>query len=409
MVPPSPTHRRRQSSTSIHNLPSRSRRSSIYSTPSKRSSRAFGSDALSPLELDSRTLGSSFGVGDGNDLGNLEDELAGAWEEDGQGTEDGESSQLDGGITRSPSSPMKNIVYGLEKIRDSGIDVPSRMGSANTSANTSPTHRRKSSATQPAARISRGHSTSHWEEVAVGHDISKSLQACMREIELLATATSVVDETIEEEPPRDTISGFVKSLQDLGGQHSSLETNTTRLITAHASLATHMAHAVRTIQSLAYHVVSPMSSAYSLEVEEIDATLAILDAAVQALPRPTLDARSGLERLSSTTDDLMASLSDLSDSIHMSRHLTETATRRLKGTRDMVSTIRKELQQADDGRLWIESGDWDQKLADREAATACRDILSGFDKTCDDWRKRLLDSQEAQHKGAGAEKHQAQR
>lgn len=398
MVPPSPGHRRRQSSISVNNFSNHSRRSSTYSTPSKRSSQAFGNDSLSPLELDSRALGSSFGVGDGNDLGNLEDELEDAWEGGYQETEDGDNSQLDGGIVRSPTPPAKDINYDLDKFRDSGVHVPTRTGSTGTSANTSPTHRRKSSGTRFPTRRSRGQTLSQWEEEEIIDGISKSLQACMRDVELLANATTLADGTIEEEPDaRNTITGFIDSLRDLPRQHGNLETNTTRLVTAHTSLATHMAHSVRTIQPLAYQIVSLGSSASTLEVNELDGTLEALDAALESLPRPTVDVRTGLERLSSSTRNLAATLSELSDSLHMARQLTETATRRLKGTRDMVTTLRKELRQAEEGRLGIDDGGWDEKLARREGAAACQDILSGFDKACNDWRQRLLDGQTNEH------------
>lgn len=398
MLSSSPTHRRRQSSISIKppkpSSTSNSRRNSQYSPSSQRSSRRFDGDehscATSPRH--SHDFASSIGLHSGNDLGNLADELAGAWDED-EGEEDSnDTSQLDGSLLQHQSLPKTPLKYDLEKIRDSGIDVSSPPGSS-ASTSTSPVRKGHLSELEHTRRRSE-ESPIDGRSIVPVDDIPRTLHACIKEIELLAASGLGTDDTIAEYPEaQDPTSRLLISLRKLGSQRSTFETHTTRLITAHSSIAMHLANTHRTLQSFSYFFVSPLPSLMLLDEEEFDDILSVLSKTLASLPQPTVAALSGLDRLHSTSKDAIASLSNLSDSLHMTRQATATAARRLKGTKDMVSQLRDDLRKADEGVLWIESGHWDRRLANREAASSCRDILGGFEETCDGWRRRLFDGQ----------------
>jgi len=58
-----------------------------------------------------------------------------------------------------------------------------------------------------------------------------------------------------------------------------------------------------------------------------------------------------------------------------------------------VTTMKIELEEAEEGRRWLEKGKWDQKLRNKDAAAVCRDVVGGFEAVCEDWRRRLLSGQ----------------
>ncbi len=44
--------------------------------------------------------------------------------------------------------------------------------------------------------------------------------------------------------------------------------------------------------------------------------------------------------------------------------------------------------------LWIEQGDWDRRLREREAGSACGDVLKGFEEKCGVLRNSLCEGLE---------------
>ena len=401
--PASPTWRRRRtssaaSSTQATPLYSESRRSSHYSTGSRRSS--LQNQSISG-DLGSSVLGTS----GHNAQDNLATELAGAMDEEEsikEGVEDTEPSQLDGTFQQHTSPPLSPIKADPERIRDSGIHVDSSPGTK-TSAQMSSSQVRQPSKSKHSRTQSRTHSRkqSRVESGIPKHedhnqeDIPPSLQTRITEIEALARQGSNKDDTIEEvENPMDQ---FLSSLKDLGGQQGSLESYATRLITTHTSLSMHLAHQRKTLQSLAHFILSPLPSQPLFDDEDGGTDLLPLIASVMnATPQPTFEALSGLHRLFTTTRELTSSLSSLSDSLHMSRQITSTATRRLKGAKEVVAEMSNELRATEDGIRWIEEGQWDSKLERRECAKVCKDVVGGFEEVCNGWKAKL-------EQGAGAE------
>lgn len=107
------------------------------------------------------------------------------------------------------------------------------------------------------------------------------------------------------------------------------------------------------------------------------------------IPRPATAAYNSLTALHSITSDLVQTLNYLSDTLHMSRQTTITATRRLKSAKELVSELRKEEDLREEGELWLTRGNWSEKLKKRECARVCGEVVGGFEEVCNTWRARL--------------------
>ena len=197
-------------------------------------------------------------------------------------------------------------------------------------------------------------------------------------------------------PDSDPVLRLLSELRDLGPQ-ATLETHATRLITSHTALAMHITHQTRALQSLSYTILSPLSP--PPDPDTIDALLPLLAASLTSTPQPTTNALQDLARLGAAGRDVVGTLGALSDSLHMSREITNTAARRLRSARELVGQLRREWECAEVGRRWIEEGGWEGRLEGREGAAVCRDVLGGFEEVCEGWRERLV--REGPEVGAG--------
>jgi hypothetical protein len=108
------------------------------------------------------------------------------------------------------------------------------------------------------------------------------------------------------------------------------------------------------------------------------------------MPRPTTAAFNSLSQLHGLTADLVQTLNYLSDTLHMSRQTTTTATRRLRSARELVAEMKREEEERQEGELWLQKGNWSERLGARECAGVCGDVVGGFEEVCNDWRARLL-------------------
>lgn len=75
----------------------------------------------------------------------------------------------------------------------------------------------------------------------------------------------------------------------------------------------------------------------------------------------------------------------------MSRHTQATAQRRLRSVREALAEWRRESEAKEEGERYIEKGEWNRKLQERESKKVCEGVVSGFEKECDGWRKRLVE------------------
>ncbi|KAG5973372.1 hypothetical protein E4U58_005288 [Claviceps cyperi] len=182
-------------------------------------------------------------------------------------------------------------------------------------------------------------------------------------------------------------------LRDLGSQ-LTVEGNASRLITAHTALATHLVHQTRQLHGLTFPLLSPLVPAP--DGETIEDLIPLLVSLSAQMPRPSTFAFSSINALHTITSDLIQTLSYLSDTLQMSRQTTAMATRRLKSAKDLVSEIRRDEELREEGERWLHRGNWSQRLARRECASVCVEVIDGFENVCNDWRQRLLAQADSQ-------------
>lgn len=114
------------------------------------------------------------------------------------------------------------------------------------------------------------------------------------------------------------------------------------------------------------------------------------------MPRPSTSAFNSLTALHSLTSDLIQTLNYLSDTLHMSRQTTVTATRRLKSAKELVAEMRRDEELREEGERWLARGNWGERLQKRECAGVCGEVIGGFEEVCNGWRERLLAQAESQ-------------
>ena len=124
--------------------------------------------------------------------------------------------------------------------------------------------------------------------------------------------------------------------------------------------------------------------------ETIDTLLPMLVSLSELMPRPSTGAFNSLTSLHSVTSDLVQTLNYLSDTLHMSRQTTTTATRRLKSAKDLVAELRRDEELREEGERWLDRGNWSERLRNRECAHVCREVVGGFEEVCNTWRQRLV-------------------
>lgn len=364
--------------------------------------------------------GGEGGGGGGNDggLGNLADELAEAWDEDEDEDEDADADadagEIEGEIGNDDELPrpqtldeqVSNVAGGVGGVggRLNELSLHDDTGTGSPI----PSKRNKTSATHQRAE-SRGSPGSPCGGGGGGGD---------SEFEDAAALAGVLDERINGieklshyPAGQELVARMVQQLRDISGQ-SKIETNTSRLITAHSSVTAHLAAQTRALQA----ATQPLLYAAQftpLAPHDIEAVIPLIDGLIPQLPYPVLhrhrqdedegedegevspqpqqgDAVTSLRALLTQTSDLIHDLRSISDTLHESRQLTSAATRRLRSARELLADIRWDEQVREEGLRFIEKGEWDRRLAQREAKKACGDVVGGFEKVCGEWRMRLF-------------------
>ncbi|KAM5432928.1 hypothetical protein MferCBS49748_004957 [Microsporum ferrugineum] len=371
-------------------------------------------------------------------LGSLADELADAWDDDVEdisGLREGRDGDVFGdGHPGSPRNSMRNDSHGgvngefVDSIHDMGIGMGSKAsrgqdGSESecegglrpskprpkSMANNTQRHRRYESSLYDGSEYGPD---SDIEECA---DISPALEARMAAIDQLVRFGNSEAEHLSNE----VMGRVIHGLRDLGGQ-SEIESGASRLITAHASLTSHLTHQTRSLQTLTHPLL--FSHFPVLSSDAIDGLIPLIEDVLPNLPFPvqsnpaaststslphefspsqcsTTSSGSNtaatnpllsLQALLAQTSDLTHTLRTLSDTLHESRQLTSAASRRLKSVRELVSEIRRDEEAREEGTAWIEQGEWDKRLGEREAGRVCGDVVSGFEAVCGEWRDRLF-------------------
>lgn len=161
-------------------------------------------------------------------------------------------------------------------------------------------------------------------------------------------------------------------------------------MTAHTAVASNLAHQTRLIQTLSHHFVSPFLIPPAAEV--IDALLPLIVTTLEFLPPPNPRAINSLHSLHSSALELISTLSMLADSLNMLRQTTSLASRKLKAAKDVLDELKKESDIREEGVSWVEKGNWDARLSNRECATICGDVVSGFRDVCEKWETTIQES-----------------
>lgn len=166
-------------------------------------------------------------------------------------------------------------------------------------------------------------------------------------------------------------------------------------MTAHTAVASNLAHQARLIQTLFHHFISPFSIPPPAEV--VDALLPLIVTTLEFLPSPNPRAIISLHSLHSSAIELISTLSMLADSLNMLRQTTSLASRKLKAAKDVLDELKKESDVREEGMRWVEKGNWDAKLGNRECATICGDVVSGFRDACQKWEITIQESAVGHH------------
>ncbi|KAF2741386.1 hypothetical protein EJ04DRAFT_453804 [Polyplosphaeria fusca] len=388
---PVSSHRRQPSSLDMsHNTPSRryslNRRSSAYSPITPRSTQDF--EHSSPAQ--------GFDGGGGNGLGNLADELGDVWDDEEEAA-DGEYFDDEGdlppqdddhgigvALDHDGSSGIDSAIM-VNGVRDSGVAMPSSSPSRESKATLSPqTARQAERRHQRQRSLYDGSDYGEDSDLESNEGISPALEARMAAVESLARRG------LEENGGNldGVVKRVVEQLRDLGSQ-TGIENGSTRLKTAHDALTTHLTHQTRTLTSLSSTLSGPR--AIIPDPETIDTLLPLITMTLELLPHPSPDPLYSLTQLTASTRELLQHLSNVSDSLHMSRQANGNAARRLKSAKDQLQEWKKDAELREQGVRWIERGDWDRRLKEREAKRACGSVVDGFEEVCGMWRKRLCE------------------
>ncbi|GMF68873.1 unnamed protein product [Aspergillus oryzae] len=406
-IPPSPlrlSHRHNQSQSSIDfdpispgtyapngfsHSPPRSPMSPRFSAPSS-PARGHHAQSLNGSHYRmSGDFGSAADMGGGG-LGNLADELADAWE------------QEEGGYGYASGQEVEHIPADTQHMDRSDSEDGYHMGTKTPSSGYS-SERASLQPPKPKTR-NGGHRHRRTESQYDGSDygpdsdleeaadISPSLEMQMAEVESLARR-GLENNGSESDH---AIARVVEALRDLGGQ-SGIENNAMRyglVLVVQADLL--LRNAIDSLIPLIDDELLP-NLPYPFPVQSRHSSR-------PATPShsPALNPLYSLQSLVSQTSEITLSLQSLSDTLYESRQLTATASRRLRSARELVSELRREEEGREEGTRWIEKGDWDRRLRDREAGRECGDVVSGFEAVCGEWRERLFGAAGAEAAAAAA-------
>ena len=343
-------------------------------------------------------------------MGSLEDELAGAWEEGEEDVLEESTGDLRESALSSPIRPTQSR-DGPNHTGDLAHDVAT--SPTLTTKSTSPRKQRKQGHTRTESRYDGSDygELSEDEMIPPGPDLKPELRMLLRDVEELAAQGTLTflppqarpsldqpngdhkhrrKESLPKVEPDAHISTLLTRLRDLG-QQATLETQTSRLITAHTSLTSHMTHQSRAIQTAAYPLLSPLNNLGTVaDPADLDTVLALLEQTLETLPQPSFTSLNSLSHLATAGREAITTLNALSDSLHMSRQAEAAAARRLKSVREQVAELRREFELEEMGRRWLEEGEWEERLKRRDAKRICGEVTGGFEEVCETWRRRLV-------------------
>ncbi|KAL8737798.1 MAG: hypothetical protein Q9181_001332 [Wetmoreana brouardii] len=419
-MPASPRTPTRRQKTSNLEQPLSSPRQVGYSPSGKRSSKRFSINSLpSPATFDPLTVpddnlgfsesGNSAGAIDETDvLGNLADELAEAWD-GGDGQSHGicgnavtpcEANGSPNGYDDQRARPILEIHHDFSN----GIPKISQHEPKDSQSLSPPKRSTRLRHQRIPSNISDYDGSDYGDnsDLEGVQGISALLEHRLAAIESLARRGTESNGSGGDK----IVTRVAESLRDLGSQ-AGVETGASRsvpnfawyfthlicprrLTTAHTAVTSNLTYQTRLVQTLSHHFISPFSIPPTSD--EADVLLPMLAATLELLLKPSQRTVSALRSLHSSSIDLIANLSMLADSLHMIRQTTSLASRKLKAAKETVEEIRREASVRDEGIRWVEKGNWDHRLRNRECGTICGNVLDGFKLACDEWEQTFEDN-----------------
>ncbi|KAL2888170.1 hypothetical protein HOO65_040507 [Ceratocystis lukuohia] len=371
-----PIHSRHASITqgSPFNSPSQNRNSSLQDPTTPNRSSFAQRDSFDITEIGGSAMGS------GSGLGNLADELADAFDESGDDEyyDDDDTPQVD------------------SELHDGNHDIQVEHDASESSDRASPNNpesKTKNSMLNLPSPNRKGHRRAGSEydgsEFGSESDLETPGTMSVGLVSKMDAVESLARRGIENTggPADGVFARVTESLKDLGSQ-AGVEGGATRLITAHSALTTHLSHQTRQLHNLTFPLLSPLAPPSDPQI--IEDMIPLLVSLSDSMPRPSAQALSAITALHAMSSDLVQTLNYLTDTLHMSRQTTTTATRRLKSTRELVAEMKHDDELREEGERWLARGNWGQRLENRECASVCGDVVGGFEKVCEDWRARLL-------------------
>jgi len=334
------------------------RRTSSFSSTHDRSPTTPRNHRFSTASQYSNDLHTAGNEGGGGGLGNLADELDQL--DDDEEYYDGDTTNI------TEDDPRDN-----DKVpRDSAIDV------SFSSNRNSPLVRNYSKPFGLARRPPDKEDESEPEE-----KLSAELEDAMNSIARMTSYSSSAEDPL--------IPKTIALLQDLGNQ-SGLEARAHRLTTSTNSMTSNLGAQSKAFQAFSSSLYSVLTFSAPLDPSIAEETAPLVEALLKELPLPDTSPLQGLQKLERETANVIQSLSQLTDTLQMGKQLTTSASRHLKTTQTMVADLRRERERADLARHELVKGDVEAKLRSRTCATACRDVVSGFEEVCDALRESLI-------------------
>jgi hypothetical protein len=352
-------------------------------------------------------------------MGSLADELADVWAEDAvedaagagfvEGLQEGSTELVS--LESGPEQPIN-----MDGTHDIGSRIPPQPPSPlrqhskklSKSNNLSPQLNGHSHLPPRHRRTESNYDGSDYGPDSDLEDLPPTLLRRISDIESLTRISAHADDAVFGENGG-IIARTAAGLKDLGPQ-ASIENGTTRLITAYTSMTTHRAHKTKEFLSQSHSLLfAPQAYGMGAPVQvlgegAIDELLENVEELMAALPVASVGGPSpllSLQILVSNTAELVYALRSLADVLAESKVVAGAAGRRLKGVRELVAEIRNEEELREEGVRWIKAGDWEGRLARREGARICGEVVSGFERFCEGWRERLVGLVELEGGGGG--------
>lgn len=301
-------------------------------------------------------------------MGNLADELDQLDEDE---FAEGDTTMEESRLENSQYQERGQEPTGKEP-RDSGIDVTYK------SRTNSPQVRNFS---KPFALSQKPPDEAEEEAEQEEERLSPELEDAMQNVARMTATTSAAEDPL--------IPRVVGLLQDLGNQ-AQLEAGAQRLTTSTNSMTSHLTAQVKTLQQLSTSLLSPfLAFSAGIDPEMVEETSPLIEELLKDLPVPDTNALQGMQKLNKETTNVIQTLSQLTDTIHMGRQITNTASRHLRTTQTMVAELRRERERAEVARHELSKDNVAERLAQRRCASECKDVMSGFEEVCDALRSSL--------------------